>query len=120
MLKKEFRLSKRKDFEEIKAKGKLKNGELFSVIYIKTLGSTDTPLEEGGQDKKSSLKVAIVVSKKISKKAVDRNLIRRKMYRIIGDNMEDFPKNFAGIFLVKKSILGKSEEEMKKCLKTLF
>lgn len=105
MLKKEFRLNKRKDFEEIKVKGKLRNGELFSVLELK-----------GGQ----SIKVAVVVSKKISKKAVERNKIRRKMYLMIGKNMNIFLEGARVLFLVKKNILNRSEAEMEKCLKKLF
>lgn len=111
MLKKEYRLSKRKDFEEIKAKGKLKNGKLFSVV------GDMVPTKIGSVPTKQ---FAVVVSKKISKKAVERNQIRRKMYLTIGKNMEIFPAGFRGIFLVKKNILGKSEEEMETCLKSLF
>lgn len=105
MLKKELRLGKRRDFEEIKRKGILRKGECFSVIAGNIVGLK---------------RFAVVVSKKISKKAVERNLIRRKIYRIIGKNMNIFPDNFAGIFLVKKNILNKSEEEMEKCLKSIF
>ncbi len=109
MLKKEFRLNKRKDFEEIKTKGKLKNGELFSVLELKK--------EQRGL---LNVKVAVIVSKKISKKAVERNKIRRKMYLMIGKNMNIFPEGTRVLFLVKKNILDKSEVEMEKCLRKLF
>ncbi len=105
MLKKEFRLNKRQDFKEIKAKGKLRNGELFSVLELK---------------KGPSMKVAVVVSKKISKKAVERNKIRRKMYLVISKNRDMFSEGARILFLVKKNILDKSEAEMEKCLKKLF
>ena len=121
MLKKELRLGKRKDFEEIKKKGKLRNGDFFSVIGYETPPHDCTiPLQSGDFKKDLNLKFAVIVSKKISKRAVDRNLVRRRIYRIIDKNINIFPNNFAGIFLVKKNILNKSEEELEKCLKKLF
>ena len=121
MLKKELRLGKRKDFEGIKKKGKLRNGDFFSVIGYETPPhGCAIPLQSGDFKKDLNLKFAVIVAKKISKRAVDRNLVRRRIYRIIEKNINIFPNNFAGIFLVKKNILNKSEEELEKCLKKLF
>ena len=82
---------------------------MFSVLELKK-----------GQEGLLSVKVAVIVSKKISKKAVERNKIRRKMYLMIGKNMNIFPEGARILFLVKKNILNKSEAEMEKCLKKLF
>jgi ribonuclease P protein component len=65
-------------------------------------------------------KFGIIVSKKISKKAVERNQIKRRLFEAVRLNMGIFPEGFRGIFLVKKNILGKKEGEIEECLKKMF
>ena len=68
-----------------------------------------------------SKKFGFVISKKISKKAVDRNKIKRRLTEVIKKYLNDFEKGIRIVFLAKKEILGKNireiEEEIKKCLK---
>lgn len=45
-------------------------------------------------------RVAVVVSKKVSKSAVVRNRIRRRVYECLRINFEDMPKNHDYIFVV--------------------
>lgn len=112
MLKKINRICKKSEFEEVKAQGELKAAELFSVIWM-----VNPPTQEtvAGQRK-----FGAIISKKISKKAVDRNQIRRRLMEAVRLNMSIFPEGFRGIFLVKKNILEKSEVEIEACLKKLF
>ncbi len=70
MLKKNQRL-KRDEFEFLLKKGKRIHDRYFVLTYINA----------------NETKCGVVVSKKISKKATDRNLIRRRMYSILGENM---------------------------------
>jgi ribonuclease P protein component len=105
VLKKEERISSKKEFAEVKEKGKLVATSLFSVIFIK---------------KETEKKFAAIISKKISKKAVDRNKIRRRLMEAVRLNKDVFPVGFRGIFLVKKNILDKKEMEIEECLKKLF
>lgn len=85
--------------------GELKSTDLFGLVWLKK--------EEGKA-------FGAIISKKISKKAVDRNQIRRRLMEAVRLNMDIFPDGFRGIFLVKKNILEKSEMEIEKCLKNLF
>ncbi|MBU1117920.1 ribonuclease P protein component [Patescibacteria group bacterium] len=109
MLKKVERISSKKEFAEVKNKGEMKAGELFSVIWMNSSTATE------GQRK-----FGAIISKKISKKAVERNQIRRRLFEAVRNNMEMFPQGFRGIFLVKRNILDKKMEEIEKCLKRLF
>lgn len=105
MLKKINRISSKKEFAEVKDKGEMKAAELFSVVWVKS-------------DREKAF--GAIISKKISKKAVERNQIRRRLMEAVRLNMDIFPDGFRGIFLVKKNILDKSEMEIETCLKKLF
>lgn len=105
MLKKINRISKKSEFEEIKSKGEMGVADLFSIVWM---------------NKNEGKAFGTIISKKISKKAVDRNQIRRRLMEAVRLNMNIFPQGFRGIFLVKKNILDKSETEIEECLKKLF
>lgn len=122
MLKKNERISKDNEFKEVREKGEMKATPLFSVVYILNPPLTP-PLINGGENKlliNNNRKFGTIVSKKISKKAVERNQIRRRLMEAVRKNKEKFPEGFRGIFLVKKSILGKSEMEIEEWVKKLF
>lgn len=104
MLKKEERISNKADYEEIKKEGQRKDSSLLVLLW---------------QEKKGR-RFGTIISKRISKKAVERNKIRRRLMEAVRKNKEIFPNNFWGLFLVRKNILDKSEEEIEKCLKELF
>lgn len=97
MLKKINRISKKKDFVEVKEKGKLGQTPLFGYIWLK---------------KESGKNFGFIISKKISKKAVERNRIKRLLAEAIRKNLSDFPEGIRIIFLVKTTILGKNLEEV--------
>ena len=105
MLKKINRISKKSEFQEVKEKGEMISTPLFGLVWIK---------------KEGEKAFGSIISKKISKKAVERNQIRRRLMEAVRLNMDIFPEGFRGIFLVKKTILEKSEMEIEKCLKNLF
>ena len=111
MLKKINRISKKSEFEEVKAKGEMKAAELFSMIWL-----INPPSQEALARQR---KFGAIISKKISKKAVERNQIRRRLMEAVRLNMDIFPEGFRGIFLVKKNILNIKEGEIEKCLKSL-
>lgn len=115
MLKKINRITSRAEFQEIKNTGEMKATELFSVVYLNL--PLTPPLKKDG---KEDMKFGAIVSKKISKKAVIRNQIKRRLFEAVRLNMDIFPEGFRGIFLVKKNILNKKEGEIEECLKKLF
>jgi len=91
VLKRENRIRFKKEFLEIKDKGRVLYSPLFGWLFYKE-----------NDDLK---KFGFVVSKKISKKAVDRNRIRRVLSEIIRKNLDKFENGFRGIFLIKKNII---------------
>ena len=107
MLKRENRIRLKKEFLEIKDKGKIKYSPLFGLVFLKK----DDDLK----------KVGFIVSKKISKRAVDRNKIRRILSEIMRKNLDKLEAGSRIVFLAKKEILGKKmveiKEEVEKLLK---
>lgn len=98
MLKRENRITRRKDFEEVKKKGRIYHSPLFGVLVLKTGDKT----KEFG----------IVISKKISKKAVERNKVKRLLAEGIRKNLGKINEGYRMVFLVKATILGKKSEEI--------
>ena len=89
-------------FKEVLNKGKTHH---FTYFSVKTLKS---PVNE------NKSKFTIVVSKKIVKKAISRNLIRRRFFNIIKDIYKDFPTPYAFIFFLKKEGKELNYKDLKK------
>ncbi len=108
MLKKINRLAKRKEFEELKKEGRKLYNPLFGLLY---------KIASEGK------KVGFIVSKRISKRAVDRNRIRRLLAEGVRNNLNLLPEGFKGLFLVTKQMLGKKlgevDEKMGKIVKLI-
>lgn len=100
MLKRENRIRLKKEFAEIKNKGRVLYSPLFGFLTHKE-----------NDDQK---KFGFIVSKKISKRAVDRNKIRRILSEVVRENLERFENGIRIIFLTKKEILGKKYDEVEK------
>lgn len=101
MLKRTNRLRKRSDFDLLRNKGEFWGGNLFGVSF----------LEEGEEGNR----FGFIISKKISKKAVDRNKIKRWLSEAVKKKLGNFEgKNLKMIFLVKRTILEKKQEEVEK------
>lgn len=92
MLKKINRISRRKEFLEIKNKGKMFNSPLFGAVC--------------SFDETEEIKFGFVISKKISKRAVDRNKIKRRMSEVLVKKIDKFKLGTKIVFLAKKSLLG--------------
>ena len=100
MLKRENRIRSKKEFFEVKNKGRVSYSPLFGWLFNKE-----------NDDLK---KFGFIVSKKISKKAVDRNRIRRILSEIVRKNLDKFEKGTRLVFLTKQEILGKKMIEVEK------
>ena len=62
-------------------------------------------------------RVGFVISKKISKKAVERNKIRRRLAEVIKNKM---PIGLKIIVLAKKNILEADLEQIRKCWEMIY
>jgi ribonuclease P protein component len=80
MLFKKYRLTKRNDFQAVFKKGRKSFGNFFSIRY-----------KENGLDYS---RIAVVVSAKVSKRAITRNLIKRRVRVVVKPLMSEFSKNF--------------------------
>ena len=85
-MKRVLRLTSTKDFDLVKTEGK----RIFSSNFVVYFKSSLKP------------KVGIVVSKKVAKRAVDRNLIKRQLRTIITLN-KSILQNFQYVVIVKNS-----------------
>jgi ribonuclease P protein component len=102
MLKKKQRLS-RGEFTNLLKKGRRVHDTHLSLVFTT---ATET-------------KCGLVVSKKVAKHATARNLLRRRVYAILGDNLAMLAKKHL-VVLTKPSIQALSFEELKKTLETLI
>jgi len=100
VLKKINRISSRKEFLEVKNKGQLWGGFLFGSLCLVT-GSED-------------VKFGFIISKKISKRAVDRNRIKRKICEVLKNKINEFNPGMRIIFLAKKSLLEAKQDELER------
>ena len=99
MIKKKYRFSGRSEFLEVKNKGEVVfDCPLFGVVSLKK-----------GDEK---IKLGWIISKKISKKAVERNKIKRRLSVALESKIDSLAAGTRIIFLVKKEILGKSVKEI--------
>jgi len=98
-LPKKFRLKKRKEFDKVKQQGQKVHSPLFVVSYVNN--ESDGP------------KFGFVVSKKIDKKAVVRNKIRRRLSEAIRCLLPQLKQDIYAVFLVKKKIKEANFSEIK-------
>ena len=101
MLKRENRLSSDFEFNITRKYGKYFNGKYFHIYFLR-------PKNYNGPTK-----VGIVVSNKFSKKAVERNRIKRIFREIVGNNIEKIGKDNIWVVIHPKiSCQNKSYEEI--------
>ncbi|HNV97396.1 MAG TPA: ribonuclease P protein component [bacterium] len=106
MIAREFRISRKKDFDII-LKSKLK---FYSNNFVLRFSKNEL----------SKSRFCVVVSKKISKKAVIRNKIRRRVYEIIRLNYNKIKPGFDFMILVKLSVLELEYKDIERDLLYVF
>jgi ribonuclease P protein component len=106
MIAKKFRLHKKSDFDELAKSSHKFYSNNFVLRFVKNNEDLSC--------------FAVVVSKKISLKAVIRNKIRRRVYEVIRLNMDSFKKGFKIIIFVKKGVLEMEYSELEKELLYIF
>lgn len=106
MLKKIYRITKDKEFQAIYRRGRFQSTALFSINYLPS--------------KKNVSRIGIVVSKKITKKAVERNQIKRRVREIAREIHPKLKGHFDIIISTKKPALEADFATMKQTLSEMF
>ncbi len=86
MLSQKYCLKKKKDFEQVFKKGRALKKDLLSVKFIKT--------------KQEHSRVGIIVSKKVSNKATERNIIKRRVRAAIKELLNEIKEPLDIVIIV--------------------
>lgn len=86
MIEKKYRFHSRGGVRFVYQNGKTIRGPKMSLVFC--------------ENTREFTRFAVVVSKKVNKTAVVRNRIRRRVYEIIRQNIDDIPKKMDYIFVV--------------------
>ena len=106
MLSKINRLRKKKDFQRAYQQGRSFSApELWMKIFPNHLGIN---------------RVGIVVSRKISRKAVQRNLIKRRLRNLVRHYLPSLPSGYDIVFTARPGVLEKSYLSLQKTVEGLF
>jgi len=106
MLSKGYKLKKENDFKRVFSEGKYYR---FGLIGLKILKNN---LQEN--------RFACAVGLKVSKKATQRNKIKRRIEEIIRIDLEGIKQGFDIVIMVSPEIIEKSYDEIKEELVNLF
>lgn len=106
MLPKEKRLRDTKDFIRVYNKGSFFSARLVNINYLR--------------NKAQITRVGVVVGKKVSKRAIDRNAVKRKAREAVHSLYEKSPRGYDIIIGVKKGAKGASVADFQKELAGLF
>lgn len=106
MFNKKNRITKTKEIENV-----FKNGKNFynDILGFKVL-----------KNKTENNRFCIIISAKVSKKAVVRNKIKRQIRAIIIENKNFLRNDFDLVIIVNKNIVGRDFLEIKKSLEIAF
>lgn len=106
MLKKIYRVNKNWEYQNIYRKGRHLSSQFFGINFLPN--KFDFP------------RFGVVVSKKIAKKAVDRNLLKRQVREIVTELAKKHRANYDVIITVRSKALGTSYAVLKKELEESF
>ena len=106
MLSKQYRLKKKKDFDEV-----IKKGKFFKENFL---------VLKKAKNNLRWTRVGFVVSQKVAKKAVIRNKIKRRLRETVGTNLSRIRPGYDIIFFSKKGIEEKEFLEIKKSIEKLL
>lgn len=98
MLPQKKRLTKQKDFDNVYKNSK----SAFGIILSLRCAKNDL----------QHTRIAVVVSNKISKKAVERNIIKRRIRAAISKIFEKMDTGYDCIFIAKPEILGRNFKDI--------
>jgi len=101
-----LRLRKEKDFKNIIKNGRTIGNRFLILKFI--------------ENNLNAPRIGFVVSQKVSKSAVIRNKIKRKLRAIIRDEIKKIKEGYDLIFFSKKGIEGENFKELKESVNLLF
>lgn len=101
MLARKFRLTEKKDFDEIQRTGKVYQSDNFGIGILK-------------REDTNNSRFGFIVSTRIAKDAVDRNRFKRAMSESVRLNSIDLNSGFDVVFLAKTSINRVSTDKIMK------
>src|SRR5687768_7879368 len=99
MLSYPYRLTKKKDFDQVKEREKLVHSVSFAFLYL-------------AKNEENPSRFGFVISTKISKKAVERNRAKRILREAVRHQIKNAHPGFDGIFLAKHLILTRTSEQI--------
>ncbi|MBU1127025.1 MAG: ribonuclease P protein component [Patescibacteria group bacterium] len=106
MLSKKNRFPLKKDFTAFKTKAALYQSPIFGLLVL--------------ENKEDVLRFGFIVSKKIDKRAVVRNRIKRVLSEAVFLNLGKIKHGYDFVFLAKKEILGNSFSQVSLEIEKLF
>ena len=106
MLPKDSRLTKRTDFEKV-ARGSRPTHSKYLIL-------------KKSPNPNHKTKFGIVISTKVSKKAVVRNKIRRRIREVLRSNLSKIKPDYKVILVVKNTVIDKDYQELKQDLETIL
>ncbi|MBL7053197.1 MAG: ribonuclease P protein component [Candidatus Portnoybacteria bacterium] len=106
MLPRKYKLKKDNDFKKVFNKGKYYQKDFIKIKFLEN----DLEINRFG----------LVIGLKISKKAVQRNKIKRQLEEVIQSELEQMKKGIDIIILVQPEIIEKEYQEIKETLIELF
>lgn len=98
MLPRENRLTEKSDFAKVLKSGRITGGAFLSIAVHRGDGSVP--------------KIGFIVSNKISKKAVERNRLKRLMRQAIKPNLANIEDGARLVFLAKRNAANAASEEI--------
>lgn len=93
MLPRAYRLSDHQEIREVFRFGKRANGSLFSFIFLRNTSPVS--------------RFAVIVSKKVAPRAVDRNRMKRLVREAVHHRLLQLAPGYVGIILLSKKLSGK-------------
>jgi ribonuclease P protein component len=105
-LKRALRLRKSKDFQRVRQQGR----SIASRLLILTFAPNDLV----------TLRIGFVVSKRVSKRAVERNYLKRLLSEAIRSILADIPAGWDLVISAKTSIIGVNLLDLVEDLQTLL
>jgi len=106
MLPKKNLLKKKKDFDNIFKKGRTKAGRLVFLRFLK--------------NNTKEVRISFIVSSKISKKAIIRNKIKRRMREIFKQNIDNIEKGIDMAIIARPEIINKNYQEIKNDIENII